>query len=720
MSKTIKQKQFGKYVVCEQLGRGGMGVVYRAYDTIMKRVVALKLIAHNDQSDLERFVNESQVMAKLSHVNTVRFYEFSYQPQPYCAMEYVEGVTLGDLIHNRKLSPNLLVDMLIKVCDALHEAHSYSIIHRDIKPANIMVDSQGEPKLMDFGLAKNNKESQKITKSQAIIGTIHYMPPEQLDGHEASPRSDLYAIGAILYEGITQRTLYQGNSNVNIMVQILEGIPIPPRQLNPDISPYLEAICLKCIAKKPQKRYLNARQLARELRNYRENRSIIAKKYSRLDQMRQVIHHNKILCSFIVLVLAFLLSFAVYSSVKEKQLRIALDQLQVEKNNALLAKKTTEKTSQNLQKLNTAMIEALNYASYSNLYPGLLVDKDFIRPIKRVFEQSKLLQNAEEYKFLRGIVLAQGESLQHLQTAVRDFSNQIDDDPRQVIAYLNRAKTYQRMKKFDLALRDFEKCLDIEPRYAEVYFARGTLYEETQQFSLALADYSTAISYNPNTENAFLNRGNIYKDHLEKYNLAFADYSRFIQLKPNLEQGHINIALLYEKTNQYEKAFSYYERIFRILPGASHSYYARGNLFLKTKQYEKALKDYDRALKISPEKKMVYHNRSSVHRKLGNEEQALQDLEKFITAYPEYASSYYNRGNIYRNLGNQKKALHNYNEAIKRNTKYRDAYLNRGNLYYDVKEYALALSDYESAKNLGYKNKVVEKKILYLKQILNK
>lgn len=714
-----KQRQFGKYIVYEQLGRGGMGVVYRAYDTVMKRDVALKLIANTQESDLERFVNESQVMAKLDHQNIVRFYEFSYTPQPHYTMEYIAGTTLNDVIHNKRVTLDVLVDLLIKVCEALHTAHQHSIIHRDIKPANIMIDSSGQPKLMDFGLAKNSAASQKLTNSQAIIGTIHYMAPEQIDG-DATTQSDLYAMGAILYEGITQRTLFQGNSNVNIMVQILENLPIPPHQLNPDISPYLEAICLKCIAKKPQKRYANARQLARELRNYRENRPIIAKKYNKWDQVRHVIHHNKILCVFVAIVLSFSLCFAIYSSIKERQLRQALQQVNIEKNNATAAQKNAESVSKELQQLNTAMIEALNHASNSSLYPGLMLDQDFIRPIKRVFEQSVRLQNAEEYNFLRGLIFSQIGDQKQQQIAIRDFGNRIAKDPQDVIAYINRGKIYYQQQDYESAMRDFNKALAMQPQFSDAYFARGRVYDAMQQYNLAVEDYTSAIRYNPKAGEAYMNRGNIYKDYFAKYNLAMADYLQYIQLHPEKEDGHINVAILYEKGQRYSEALAYYARFLRVLPYSSHGYYCRGNLYLKLKKNHKALEDYNRALQISPEKKIVYHNRGTVHHRLGNFKQALEDLNIFIDNFPNYASAYFNRGNAYRDLQQINKAFNDYNEAMRLNAKFTEVYVKRGDLYYSEKKYSSALLDYQAALRLGETSNDVQQKVARLRQLLNK
>ncbi|BBM84699.1 serine/threonine-protein kinase [Candidatus Uabimicrobium amorphum] len=269
---TTQQKKFGKYVIEKELGRGGMGVVYKAYDLQLQRYVALKILLNVNQKSIRRLQNESVAMANIDHPNITRFYEFGSTPQPHFTMEFIEGTTLKALIAQKKIKQLFLINTLITVCDCLQEVHDKKILHRDLKPENIMVTKDGTPKIMDFGLAKfTNDETSNLSKTGDIVGTVHYMAPEQISGN-VGMASDIYAVGATMYEALTFQKLFDGVSQANLIFQVLQVEPIPPREINPKISADLEEVCLKCLAKKPEMRYRNFRQLSTHLRKIKELR----------------------------------------------------------------------------------------------------------------------------------------------------------------------------------------------------------------------------------------------------------------------------------------------------------------------------------------------------------------------------------------------------------------------------------------------------------------
>ncbi|BBM86000.1 serine/threonine-protein kinase [Candidatus Uabimicrobium amorphum] len=346
--KTISRGQtFGRYVIEKELGRGGMGIVYKAHDPTLQKNIALKVIMHGDEKYIARFIVESTATAKLNHRNIVRFYEFGEHPQPFFTMEYIEGCTLSTLIKEKQISPALLIDILIEICDALAHAHHEQILHRDIKPSNIMIDHDQKPKIMDFGLAKVFDRTQlDLSKTGDVLGTVFYMAPEQLNGR-AVLQSDIYSIGATMYEALTYRTVHQGDSFANLCLQILTKDPIPPRQLNPDICPYFEAICLKCLQRKPEKRYHNFAQLKQELVNLKNNRPIIARKYNYIDKVKNTVRHNWQLFTVIFLIIFLLSAFDIYIWIKDRELSAAYTQLEQQKNHAnkTLAKISLQKSA---------------------------------------------------------------------------------------------------------------------------------------------------------------------------------------------------------------------------------------------------------------------------------------------------------------------------------------------------------------------------------------
>ncbi|MCA9138871.1 MAG: protein kinase [Planctomycetales bacterium] len=267
--------------VLEELGRGGMGIVYRARQLGTGRIIAVKTIrvADPDASTYKRFKQEAESAAKLQHPNIVQIFEVGeMQGRPYLAMEYMEGGGLDQSLARQPLSTSSAVEMLIKLCAAIHFAHQQGIVHRDLKPANILLTRTGEPKVSDFGVAKCLDSPQQIeTQSGALLGTPAYMAPEQTEaGAEPCLSSDVYSLGAILYEMCCGRAPFHANTLLETLQQVRTHEPMSLRKLVPDIARDLETICLKCLEKNPTLRYAGADELADDLRRFQAGEAIHA------------------------------------------------------------------------------------------------------------------------------------------------------------------------------------------------------------------------------------------------------------------------------------------------------------------------------------------------------------------------------------------------------------------------------------------------------------
>jgi serine/threonine-protein kinase len=271
-------RSFGDFDLLEEIGRGGMGVVYRAWQKSLRRMVALKMILrgqHATPSDVARFQVEAQAAAHLEHPYIVPVYAAGEQDgQAWFCMRFVEGETLAALLSRGPLRPREAAGFLATISGAVDFAHKRGILHRDLKPSNILIDRQGHPHITDFGLAKRVSGTQGIplgaglTLSGSIIGTPAYMAPEQvtLSRGKPSPASDVYSLGVILYEMLTGRPPFQAPTPVDTMLLVLEQEPVRPRLLNPKVDPDL--VCLKCIQKDPGLRYASAGGLADDLNAY--------------------------------------------------------------------------------------------------------------------------------------------------------------------------------------------------------------------------------------------------------------------------------------------------------------------------------------------------------------------------------------------------------------------------------------------------------------------
>jgi serine/threonine-protein kinase len=273
------------YEVLEPLGRGGMGLVYKARHTALKRLVALKVLAADPRAapDLAaRFRGEAEAAARLQHPSIVQVYEVGgEEARPWFTMEYLGGGTLADRLRAAPLEPRLAADLVATLARAAHFAHAHGVVHRDLKPANILLEEPGDgghpgaalppgalrPKISDFGLAKQLDGDVGPTRTGVVLGTPAYMAPEQAAGRpgQVGPRTDVHALGAILYESLTGRPPFSGASALDVLDQVRNQDPVPPRRLQPRLPADLETVCLKCLEKDPHRRYATAAALADDL-----------------------------------------------------------------------------------------------------------------------------------------------------------------------------------------------------------------------------------------------------------------------------------------------------------------------------------------------------------------------------------------------------------------------------------------------------------------------
>jgi eukaryotic-like serine/threonine-protein kinase len=294
-----RRKRVGDYEILEEIGRGGMGVVYRARQISLGRIVALKMVLRGalaSATDRTRFRAEAESAARLHHPHITPVYEVGDDDgQPYFSMQFVEGTTLARRIADGPLPAQEAARTLLPICRAIAEAHRGGLLHRDLKPSNILIDQTGRPYVSDFGLAKrvtaagetvDEPAASLLTHSGAIVGTPGYMAPEQAAGNrgEVSRATDVYGLGALLYAMLTGRAPFQSASPVDTVLQVLEQDPLPPRVLNPQADVDLEMIALKCLQKPADLRYQSADDLADDLEAFLASEPISARS-SRFSQV---------------------------------------------------------------------------------------------------------------------------------------------------------------------------------------------------------------------------------------------------------------------------------------------------------------------------------------------------------------------------------------------------------------------------------------------------
>lgn len=315
-----KVTYFGDYELLDEIARGGMGVVYRARQVRLNRIVALKMILAGQfagATDIQRFYSEAEAAAKLDHPGIVPIFEVGeHDGRHFFSMGFVEGESLASRIAERPLAPRNATEVVRNIAQAIQYAHDQGVIHRDLKPANILLGQEGQTHVTDFGLAKCMQGDNQLTATGQILGTPSYMPPEQAAGRmtEVRASADVYSLGAILYATLTGHPPFQADNPLDTVVQVLERDPVAIRQLNPAVPRDLETICLKCLQKDPAKRYQSAAALSDDLGRWLRGEPIVARPVGRAERAAKLIRRHPIVAGLAAAVALALIGGTIVSS----------------------------------------------------------------------------------------------------------------------------------------------------------------------------------------------------------------------------------------------------------------------------------------------------------------------------------------------------------------------------------------------------------------------
>ncbi|MGO9924553.1 MAG: protein kinase domain-containing protein [Isosphaeraceae bacterium] len=640
-------RYFGDYEIQKELGRGGMGVVYKARQISLNRPVALKMIKAGvlaDVDELRRFQNEAEAVALLDHAGIVPVYEVGeHEDQRYFSMKLVEGSSLADQLALLAANPRAAATLLAETAEAVHHAHMRGILHRDLKPANILIDSEDHPHVTDFGLAKRVDADVELTASGAILGTPAYMSPEQASGRRGTitTATDVYGLGAILYALVTGEAPFGGESLVDTLQAVKERPPRLPRNVNANVPRDLETICLKCLAKDPRRRYASAQALADDLRCWLDSRPIAARRVGPAERAWLWCKRKPAVAALAASVMLVVIGgttgiFAVQARANAS-LRSAngkLDHANTELKSSNIALDRQRTRAEEREKQAIDAVKRFRDAVADN--PDLKNN-----PALESLRKSLLKEPLAFFQSLRASLQADGdtrpESLARLASAAHDYADitaEIGDKEDSLRGHVESQAIWESLAK------DHRQNTEFQAGLAKVYFCQGKLLRETGRRAEAKKSCESAVAIYEKLSNA-----DPSDTYLQKQ-FALSQVRRGILLE---NSGPI------EAMKAYESAVAIFERLIKAAPthlndllnyqsDLAGTFMNVGSFQVKTGKPAEALESYGRALAI--QKKLA------------------QEFPEVTVSQSSLAGTLTNMGTLQASTGKSAEAMKSFESAL--------------------------------------------------------
>jgi tetratricopeptide (TPR) repeat protein/tRNA A-37 threonylcarbamoyl transferase component Bud32 len=708
------------YELLGVLGRGGMGVVYKARQVKLNRLVALKMVlagAHAGALQLARFATEAEAVARLQHPNIVQIYEVGeHDGLPFLSLEYLAGGSLARKIAGKPQPPRAAAETIELLARAMASAHERGIIHRDLKPANVLLDKDGLPKITDFGLAKRLEDDSGQTRSGTLMGTPSYMAPEQARGrtHEIGPHSDQYGLGAMLYELLTGRPPFVGTTLNETLFQVCNQEPVPPTRLQPKCPRDLETVCLKCLQKEPPRRYAGCEALADDLHRFLAGEPIKARPVGRGERVWRWCRRNPRVAALSAAVGVLLLTVA--ASLAVVAVRLGRERQAVAETRKAAGQRLDQATeavaggdfarAQDLLRWSDPLLATHpDLGDVRSSLETLRAQVDVYAEFRRLLDRARFAcrfgsrQQKEEGRRYCHQLLALYDEIEGRQGHGAAGLPPLSAEQQQLFkedvfeAFLTAAQVEQELARGggDAAERQAARqALDWLNRADRVLSSTRTLHvhralcwaklgnREAERADMDQAQAIPPTSAVDHFWHGFANhlrgdealRQKDVKAAHDFYREEMTDYAAFLQLRPDHFWGYFNWANCHAQLNE------------------------RADLY-------DALIGYTACMRLRSDFPWPYNNRGTVHLRLGEPDLAVADFSAALARNPDYPEAHANRGLAYLALHKTDLALDDFSRAIALDPAYVEAYAKRADIYSERKQYAEAAGDYTRLLALG-------------------